>query len=271
MTIPRFQRIVLEWSKKNRRSLPWRNTRDPYKILVSEIMLQQTQVSRVIPKYREFLRAFPSMKALAKAHRTQLFSVWAGLGYWRRALLLQQTAKLIIKKKRFPRNPLELEQLPGIGHYTARALACFAFQNQDAFLDTNIRRIYLHFFFPGKKNISDNEILRIAQKAVQEKDPREWHYALFDYGALALKDKTINKQSRHYHKQSRFRGSFRSFRAKAVRFLLSSPGSKTSRKTLQRFLQQAIAESKAPYAPKEIISALLRDGIIKESTGKYSL
>ncbi|MDO8470442.1 MAG: A/G-specific adenine glycosylase [bacterium] len=238
---------------------------------MSEIMLQQTQVSRVIPKYEEFLKAFPSIQALAKAPKRKLLSVWSGLGYWKRALSLQQAARLVVKKKRFPKDPVELEALPGIGPYTARALACFAFQNSDAFIDTNIRRVYLHFFFPEKKNVSDKNILSIAQKAVRRKSPREWHYALFDYGAMVLKNRMINTRSKHYHRQSAFKNSFRSFRAKAVRFLLEQPRSHVSKKRLEQFIQKEIISSNAPYASKEVISALLRDAIVKESAGAYSL
>ncbi len=273
MTIPQFQRIILTWYKKNRRDLPWRHTKDPYKILVSEIMLQQTQVSRVIPKYQEFLKAFPSMKALAKTRKARLFSVWAGLGYWRRALHLQQTAKLLLLRQgeQFPRDPKELGKLPGIGQYTARAVSCFAFNTTEAFLDTNIRQVYLYFFFSKKRNVSDKEILKIAQKAVRKDNAREWHYALFDYGAMALKNKGINKQSKHYHTQSKFKGSFRSLRTKAVRFLLSQPRSKTAKRAFLQFVAQEIKKSKAPYKPREITSALLRDHILEESRDYYSL
>jgi len=155
MTTIRFQKKILEWHKENRRDMPWRNTKDPYKILVSEIMLQQTQVSRVLPKYEEFLKAFSTPEKLVTASDKKLLRIWAGLGYWRRAKYLKETAKIIIKEHvgKFPKDPEELEKLPGIGPYTARALVCFAFNNSEAFLDTNIRRVYLHFFFPRKKNV----------------------------------------------------------------------------------------------------------------------
>src|SRR3989338_8177893 len=197
MTILAFQRAILSWYKTNRRDLPWRNTKDPYKILVSEVMLQQTQVTRVIPKYKEFLKAFPTLESLAKTSDKKLLKIWAGLGYWRRALNLKETARILVEAKktsskmrsrrplrgreRRPQNlpdfegrsfwnlfsePAELEKLPGIGPYTARALACFAFGNTEAFLDTNIRRVYLHFFFKNKEGVPDNEVLKVAQKAI---------------------------------------------------------------------------------------------------------
>ncbi len=271
MTIRRFQKIILDWYKTNRRDLPWRNTKDPYKILISEIMLQQTQSARVIPKYKEFLKEFPSLTILARAGNIRLLKIWAGLGYWRRALYVRETARILrnlVSKNsetKFPSNPEILETFPGIGHYTARAIACFAFQNTEAFLDTNIRRVYLHFFFPKRKNVSDKEILPIAQKAVWKKNPREWHYALFDYGATVLKDKKINKQSKHYKKQSKFEGSFRSFRTKVVKFLLERKGNKATQETLETLLENS------PYPAKKIISSLLKDKLIKKSNQFYTL
>ncbi|MEK7542197.1 MAG: hypothetical protein AAB524_00675, partial [Patescibacteria group bacterium] len=178
--------------------------------------------------------------------------------------------------------PEHLEKLPGIGPYTARALACFAFGNTEAFLDTNIRRVYLHFFFPKSKNVPDKKILEIAQKATTNLchgkklkypsiTPREWHYALFDYGATVLKNKEINKRSRHYRKQSKFKGSFRSFRTKAVRFLLEQPNNRTPKRVLVNFLKNELQQSNAPYLPKDVIGALLEDKLIKQSQKFYSL
>lgn len=248
--------------------MPWRNTYDPYKILVSEVMLQQTQVSRVTGKYKKFLKTFPNTARLAKASTSQLLTAWQGLGYWRRALFLREAARTIQKKYGggFPRDPALLEELPGIGHYTARAVACFAFQNQEAFIDTNIRRIYLHFFFAKKNNISDKEILEIAQKAMWKKNPREWHYALFDYGATALKDAAISKQSRHWHKQSKFQGSFRSFRTKALKFILAKNNRKTTLRELEKFLKTELTNAKSAFKPEQIIQALEKDGLIRKLT-----
>lgn len=271
MNIAQFQKKILDWYKKNRRDLPWRNTKDPYKILVSEIMLQQTQISRVLPKYEEFLKAFPTLEALARSSNKKLLKVWTGLGYWRRAKFLKETAKILTKGK-FPQNPKELEKLPGIGPYTARAVACFAFNHCEPFLDTNIRRVYLHFFFQDKQNVSDKEILKIAQNCLKRSfKQREWHYALFDYGAIVLKNKKINKRSQHYHKQSKFEGSFRSFRTKAVRFLLSQPGSRAPKRVLANFLKKELQQSNAPYVPKDIVAALVKDKLIKQSQTFYSL
>lgn len=278
----KFQNIILDWYKKNRRDLPWRRTQDPYKILVSEVMLQQTQVSRVLPKYKEFLRAFPDLTSLAAAADKRLLKTWSGLGYWRRAKYLKQAAQIIIEKYRgkFPKDPAELERLPGIGPYTAHAVACFAFNGKDAFLDTNIRRAYLHFFFPNKKDVSDKEILKIAQQALLHNwsgrsnhviSLREWHYALFDYGATVLKDKQINRRSRHYHRQSKFDGSFRSFRTKVMKFLLVSSHNRATRKAVYTFLANEIKKKNASFAPSKVIASLLKDNLIKQSATHYSL
>jgi A/G-specific adenine glycosylase len=269
-------------------------------------MLQQTQVSRVLPKYKEFLKEFPTLEKLAKAPNKKLLKVWAGLGYWRRAKYLKKAAKIITKRaktadltrrvgprakrgvkreektqfERFsPRNPEQLEKLPGVGHYTARALACFAFGNNEAFLDTNIRRVYLHFFFPHKKNVSDKEILKIAQRCLysishdrrkQSITAREWHYALFDYGAMVLKDKKINKQSKYYHKQSKFEGSFRSFRTKVIKFLLVQPKNRASCSVLLAFAGRELLKQKSRFLASEILDSLLRDHLIKKSKTYYS-
>jgi len=309
MTIAKFQKTILDWYEQNRRDMPWRNTKDPYKILVSEIMLQQTQIPRVLPKYQEFLQEFPTPQALAKAPDKKLLKVWAGLGYWRRAKYLKEVAKITTRergqqtspRRRFgtippkadkspsaqipkPRRGFEgrlfaasspeyLQTLPGIGPYTARALTCFAFGSKEAFIDTNIRRVYLYFFFGGKNSVADKEILKIAQKAINTLPKgvtaREWHYALFDYGAVVLKNKGINKRSRHYAKQSKFAGSFRSFRTKAVRFILATPKNKVSHTKLESFIKKELQESK--YTPQEIIAALIKDNLIKKSKTHYSI
>ena len=269
MTIPQFQNKILRWYQKNKRDLPWRKISDPYKILVSEIMLQQTQISRVLPKYKLFLKEFPNLKTLASASDRKLLKIWEGLGYWRRALFLRETARKIMNEYRgkFPQDSQTLQKLPGIGPYTARAITCFAFSKKEAFLDTNIRRVYLHFFFQKGKKISDKEILKVAQKAVWRKKPKEWHYSLFDYGATVLKDKKINRQSLYYQKQSPFEGSFRSFRTKAMRFLLSQ--GKTSRKRLEVFLQKEIQNKRKSYTPKDILVSLSKDNLIKKSKKYY--
>lgn len=264
MTIPKFQKTILTWYEKNGRSLPWRKTKNPYRIMVSEIMLQQTQVSRVLPKYKEFLHAFPDIKTLANSKDADLLAIWSGLGYWRRARFLKEACKEILKKHngKFPKDIPTLLSLPGIGPYTAGAIACFAFGNTDAFIDTNIRRVYLHFFFSNKKDIPDSEIMMIAKKAVPKENPRDWHWALFDYGALVIKDKKINRSSRHYTKQSKFTGSFRSYRAQALRFLLAAEKKEAKIEILEDFLEDILRKDERDFSPKEIITSLEQDKLI---------
>ncbi|MBI2625725.1 A/G-specific adenine glycosylase, partial [Candidatus Parcubacteria bacterium] len=146
-----FRKLIWSWYRRNgRHDLPWRTTRDPYRILVSEIMLQQTQAGRVIPAYRAFTSAFPTVRALARAPLARVLRVWQGLGYNRRALHLKRLAETVIREHggRLPADPSLLRKLPGVGPATAGAVAVFAFNARAAFLETNIRRVYLHFFFP---------------------------------------------------------------------------------------------------------------------------
>lgn len=265
MDIPQFQRLILDWGRRHRRDMPWRNTRDPYKILVSEVMLQQTQVSRVLPIYEKFLREFPTLEALAAASQPNLLRTWQGLGYWNRAIRLREAARVIVNKLEgeFPRDPATLMTLPGVGPYTAGAVACFAFGCTEPFLDTNIRRVYLFFFFPGEDDVPDSRIMEIARKAVWTEDPREWVYALFDYGATELRDRAINRRSRHYSRQSAFEGSFRSFRTQALRHVLAQENTSLSRADLKDFLTQRLVKGDHPYTPQDVMDALIDDGLLR--------
>ena len=273
MNIAEFQSVILDWGRAHRRDMPWRRTCDPYRILVSEVMLQQTQVSRVLPKYLEFLGEFPTLTALADASRPRLLQVWNGLGYWRRALYLRSAARMLVDDYggTFPRDARTLRKLPGVGPYTAGAVSCFAFGSAEPFLDTNIRRVYLQFFFPDEDDVPDARIMGVARDAVWTDDPREWHYALFDYGALALRDKKINRRSSHYSKQSAFDGSFRSFRAKAVRYLLERPGNEARRTELEEFLAGELATGESRYRAGEVLEALEVDGLFRREGDLYSL
>lgn len=273
MTIPAFQKTILDWYKDNKRNLAWRNTKNPYKIMVSEIMLQQTQVSRVLPKYKEFLKAFPDIKALAECKDSNLLAIWSGLGYWRRARFLKETCKEITTNHngKFPKDIKTLITLPGIGPYTAGAISCFAFGNTEAFIDTNIRRVYLHFFFKDKSDIHDSEILKIAEKAIPKNDPANWHWALFDYGALVLKDKKINKKSKHYSKQSKFVGSFRSYRAKLMRHLLAQPEKSMPNSAGLDYLEELLRQDEQDYSAVEILQSLVSDNLVKQNKTRIFL
>jgi len=171
-----FQTLVLSWYKKHGRKLPWRETTDPYKILVSEMMLQQTQVDRVIPKYEAFLKAFPTAESLASASTGDVLRLWSGLGYNRRALYLQKCAQAVMKT--FPKESEALQTLPGIGSYTAAAVLSFAFNKDIVVVDVNIELLYKRIFYPAK-NVS-----MLAQRHLPSGHSRDWHNALMDIGAL---------------------------------------------------------------------------------------
>jgi A/G-specific adenine glycosylase len=184
-----IRQALLDWYARHSRDLPWRRTRDPYHVLVSEIMLQQTQVDRVMPKYHAFLERFPTLADLAAATPGDVIRAWAGLGYNRRALNLQRTAQAVLDEHggQFPRTPEELQRLPGIGPYTAGAVACFAFERDVAFMDTNIRRV-IQRVFVGQEDVpppaTERQLLAIAQEAVPAGDGYTWNQAIMELGAL---------------------------------------------------------------------------------------
>ena len=178
---------LLTWFRDNARELPWRRTRDPYRILVSEVMLQQTQVDRVIPYFEAFLSSFPSVESLAAAPTSDVIRLWAGLGYNRRAVNLQRTAQAVVKRGGWPTDPEGLGRLPGIGPYTAGAVACFAFEQDVAFVDTNMRRVVHRLKFgPDLPSpvATEREVLAVAERLVPVGNGWEWNQALIEFGAL---------------------------------------------------------------------------------------
>ena len=210
-----FKRKVWNFYKKNKRDFPWRNTTDPYKILVSEVMLQQTQAERVIEYYARFLKRFPSFKSLSRARFGDVYEVWQGLGYNRRAMALKKTAEAVLKEHqgKLPTDHESLVSLPGIGPYTANAIMAFSWNKPVVCIETNIRRVYIHHFFPKKKVVREEDISRLASQNVSKEKSREWHWALMDYGAF-LKSYIQNPNRRHkdYIIQSKFEGSNREIR-----------------------------------------------------------
>jgi A/G-specific adenine glycosylase len=190
-------------------------------------MLQQTQVPRVIDRYESFLEAFPDPAALARAPLARALELWKGLGYNRRCLGLHRAALEIVG--RFggcvPRQVEELESLPGIGPYTARAVATFAFDEPVAFIETNIRRAFLHWFFPGRRAVHDREILPLIERTLDRRHPAEWFNALMDYGTwLAGIVVNPNRRSAHHVRQPRFEGSRRQLRGKVLALLVGGQG-----------------------------------------------
>lgn len=217
--IHNFQKKILGWFAENKRDLPWRRDRDPYHILLSEVMLQQTQVSRVMPKYEAWLMAFPTLKDLTKAPTAEVLRLWSGLGYNRRAINLHQLAQQVTQSPFSPQsalspNPEALKKLPGIGDYTARAIACFAFDVQIAVVDTNVRKVIAVEFFHGKP--PDAKITQaIADQLLPKGQAYEWNQALMDYAAALLKKEKIP-----ITKQTPFIGSNRYYRGQILKLLL---------------------------------------------------
>ena len=209
-----------------RHDLPWRKTKDPYKIVVSELMLQQTQVARVLPKYKEFLKKFPTVSSLAPAPLGEVLKAWQGLGYNRRAKFLWQAAKAVVNehKGKWPNTYTQLQTLPGIGSYTAGAVMNFAYNSPVALIETNVRTVHIHHFFKDAENISDKELLPIIERTLDETNPREWNWALMDYGShLKTTVGNASKKSKAYKKQSNFKESNRYIRGAILRALTQQP------------------------------------------------
>lgn len=229
--IQKFKEEILTYYKNNKRKMPWRDIANPYKIFVSEMMLQQTQVERVKIKYAEFIKKFPTLKSVAQAEKSEILKVWQGLGYNRRALFIKRACEEITLKHKgiFPKDFKILQTLPGIGPSTAGAICAFAYNQPVFFIETNVRAVLLHFFFKDKEKVSDKEVLEVLQKVTPSTiNSRDWYYALYDYGTFLKKSLGKNKtklhqKSKHYNKQSKFEGSFRQKRAQVLRLKLSNP------------------------------------------------
>ncbi len=218
-----FRKKIYDCYRAHRRDLPWRKTRNPYRILVSEIMLQQTQVERVLEKYKAFLAAFPAFPSLAVAPLRKLLAVWQGMGYNRRALALKALAQKVVNEHhgKLPSDPENLLALPGIGKYTAGAVLAFAFNKPVVFMDTNIRRVFIHEFFHERENVRDEAILPLAQQTLDASDPRTWYNALMDYGVMLKKEHgNANRRSAHYTRQGPFENSNRQVRGIILKTLV---------------------------------------------------
>lgn len=219
-----FHEKIWKFYAQNKRDFPWRETTNPYHILVSEVMLQQTQTSRVLPKYQEFLKKFPTLESLAKASNADVLGVWSGLGYNRRGLYIKHIAESVVKNHqgKIPLDPKTLITFPGIGPNTAGSIYVFTTNKPYVFIETNIRRVFIHEFFKDQKVVSDKEILKLIKKSLPAgRQAREWYFALMDYGVfLAKTEVNPNKKSKHYSKQSKFKGSLRQVRGEILRILL---------------------------------------------------
>jgi A/G-specific adenine glycosylase len=244
--------------------MPWRNTRSPYRILVSEIMLQQTGISRVMKMYGPFLRRFPSFPALAAASTAGVVAAWKGLGYNRRALALREAAIQVVQRHhgRLPRSMGELTGLPGVGPATAGALLAYCFDIAVPFIETNIRRCFIHFFFPGESAVPDARILPLVEEALDRKNPREWYYALMDYGTmLARTEGNSNRRSAAYKRQPAFEGSLRQLRGRILEVMLER-GSATAAQVA------AALHGKDPRLQQALL-VLADEGFLKRDGGRY--
>ena len=258
MNIDQFQKLINSWYREYRRDLPWRNTFDAYSILVSEIMLQQTQVSRVLNYYDKFLKTYPTFSALATADNKTLFDLWSGLGYWKRALNLKKIAEIVEEKYEgvLPREINILKTLPGIGEYTSAALLCFIYNYPVAFIETNIRKVIKHFFFKDEEFVSDKEIYKIAELTLDRNNPREWNYALMDYGSSQFKKNNTGKT----FKRESFANSNRYYRGELIRFINLNGEVSISeiRKLLNNMSQDKITNSRLNI----ILDSLVKDELI---------
>lgn len=267
-TIGSLHRAVWNYYAAHSRSeLPWRKTKDPYKILVSELMLQQTQVSRVIPKYEDFLMRFPTMQVLARAPLGEVLKAWQGLGYNRRAKYLHLAAKQVVAehKGKLPRSEQLLIQLPGIGKATAAAILAFAFNKPVTYLETNVRSVFLHHFFPGQEGIADAQLLPLIVEAATGQPSREWNWALLDFGAhLKANNPNPNRRSKHHTTQTKFIGSKRQLRGAVLR-ALSQSGSCT------RLQLHTLLGLKPTMDMEVILNDLKREGLVSYNKGRFSL
>jgi A/G-specific adenine glycosylase len=261
-----FRKKIYTYYSTEGRDLPWRKTRNPYRILLSEIMLQQTQVERVLDKYKEFLSAFPDFPALAKTPLQKILAVWQGMGYNRRALALRALAQKVVDEHRgkLPSEPNKLIALPGIGKYTAGAVTAFAFNKPVVFMDTNIRRVYIHEFFHDRDGIHDDELIPLVTQTMDAGNPRKWYNALMDYGTMLKREQVNpNRRSLHYTRQSPFENSNRQVRGLILKTLVQG-----ARLTERQIVKRINIE---PERVKKNLLQLQKEGFIKKQGNGFTI
>lgn len=244
--------------------MPWRRDTRPYYVLVSELMLQQTQVARVVPKFEAFIARFPDVQALAAASLADVLTLWTGLGYNRRAKYLHAAAKQVVAEydSELPADYELLKKLPGIGPGTAGAMMAYAFNQPVVFIETNVRTVYFHYFFSHDETVSDAQLLPLIEATIDHDNPREFYWALMDYGTW-LKQNTPKRttQSAHYKKQSQFKGSVREVRGQIVRVLGAGD------KTLDELSEAVVADER--FMPA--LEGLVKDGLVVHTKGVFHL
>lgn len=259
-----FQAVVREQGRTLFRNMPWRADTRPYYILVSELMLQQTQVERVIPKFEAFITRFPDIKALAAASLSDVLELWSGLGYNRRAKYLHDSAKKIMTDYQgiFPDSNDGLRALPGVGPGTAGAIAVYAFNQPRAFIETNIRTVYFHHFFSDAESVTDSELFPFLEATVDRDHPREFYWALMDYGSWLKRQGTgCIMKSRHYKKQPALRGSIREVRGQIIRALTSGDALKLE--------LRATCSDDERFTPA--LTSLIADGLVTSTNHRLHL
>lgn len=276
--IKKFQEIIWDYYKHHQRStLPWRTNTSDYYVCVSEIMLQQTQVDRVIPFFNNWITQFPDWQALSTASQVSVLRHWKGLGYNSRALRLHTLAKQIVREYdgKIPADYEAIQKLPGIGPYTAGAIVAFVYNKPVVMIETNIRRVFLYHFFQGLHNIHDRDILELVRQSLPTKNIRQWYWALMDYGSYLGRELKINGKkfnpniiSRHYTKQSKFAGSDRQLRGAILELLLQSPGNRLPPENIAKKLIHLSDDSERIFS---IIQTLMSEGFIIEKSGKIVL
>ncbi len=261
-----------------RNNLPWRKKINPYRIWVSEIMLQQTQVNRCIDYFNNWMKIFPTLGDVANSNQVKLLGAWRGLGYNSRALRMKQTAVIITQQYggRFPKTYAELIKLPGIGPYTAGAIMNFAYNQPVSMIETNIRRVYIHEFFGhSTEQVDEKNLLELVEQTMDSDNPRIWFYALMDYGAylgMTLKQKNKkynpNTQSKSYTKQKTFKGSDREIRGYILKTLLQIPNHTVTISALYKQLDQFTDELSRKQS---IITDLIDENFIEKIGNKIML
>lgn len=247
------------------RDMPWRRDTRPYFVLVSELMLQQTQVVRVIDKFQQFIARFPDISMLADASLSEVIVSWQGLGYNRRAKYLHDTARLIMSRHagHFPRERAELEALPGVGPNTAGALLAYAFNEPALFVETNIRTIYIHHFFADSESVKDSQIIERLEATLDATNPRKWYWSLMDYGTeLKRQGVRAHRASSHHRIQAPLQGSVREIRGKILTYLSSRGESSVSR------LQGDIDTD---WRFEAAINGLIHDELVRVVNGRIDL
>ncbi len=264
-----FTSRVWEEGARNYRDLPWRNIDDAYAVLVSEVMLQQTQVARVERFWSRFLETFPTLEALAEGDTAQVLTLWQGLGYNRRALSLKRTADQVVASghTQLPDTFESLTALPGIGPATAAGIMAFAYEKPAVYVETNVRAVFLHELFPDEMSVPDADLVPYVADAADTIDPRGWNYALLDYGAaLKRSGKNPTRASTTYTRQSTFTGSRRQKRAELVRIVLSASQGITvedARSALDDIEASQGRPAVEPGLFDAIVTDLEREGFIK--------